>query len=96
MSRSFRKTPIFVHTTCRSERQDKKRWHKDLRAKERVAQALLSPEHLDSHMPLHENQVVNVWSMGKDGRHYWPESSREETARKLADRQGVPNKEENS
>jgi hypothetical protein len=27
MSRSRRKTPIFGHTTCRSEREDKKLWH---------------------------------------------------------------------
>lgn len=93
MSRSYRKTPIFGNTTCRSERQDKKQWHKALRAKERVAQAALSPENLESHMSLHENQVGNVWSMGKDGRQYWSESSRKEMARRFADRQGANPKE---
>lgn len=88
MSRSYRKTPIFGHTTCRSERQDKKQWHKALRAKERVAQGLLSPDAFDSHMPLHENQVGDAWSMGKDGHHYWDASSREDTAVTIANRQG--------
>ena len=88
MSRSYRKTPIFGNTTCRSEKDGKKRWHKALRAKERVAQALLSPESLDSHMPLHENQVGSIWAMGKDGHNYWQKSSQERTARKFANRQG--------
>ena len=88
MSRSYRKTPIFGDTTCRSEKQEKKQWHKALRAKERVAQALLSQENLDSHIPLHENQIGNVWLMGKDGHSYWSKSSYEDSAQTWANSQG--------
>lgn len=34
MSRSRRKTPITGHTTCRSEREDKKIWHQRWRSRE--------------------------------------------------------------
>jgi len=37
MSRSRRKTPIVGHTTCRSEREDKKLWHQRWRTHERTA-----------------------------------------------------------
>ncbi|HBO9252321.1 TPA: hypothetical protein L5D80_003319 [Pseudomonas aeruginosa] len=67
MSRSRRKTPIVGHTTCRSEREDKKLWHQRWRTHERTALASASPEALCAHLPLLENQVSNVWSMGKDG-----------------------------
>lgn len=39
MSRSRRKTPIVGHTTCRSEREDKKLWHQRWRTHERTALA---------------------------------------------------------
>jgi hypothetical protein len=32
----------------------------------------VSPDALSVHLPLLENQVSNVWSMGKDGRSYCP------------------------
>jgi len=37
MSRSRRKTPIVGHTTCGSEREDKKLWHQRWRTRERTA-----------------------------------------------------------
>ena len=36
MSRSRRKTPIVGHTTCGSEREDKKLWHQRWRTRERA------------------------------------------------------------
>lgn len=93
MSRSHRKTPIFGNTACRSERDDKKRWHKNWRAKERVAQALLSRDRLDEHMPLPENSVGNVWTMGKDGRAYWSATDRAAMAKDVARRTGRSSKE---
>ena len=42
MSRSRRKTPIVGHTTCRSEREDKKLWHQRWRTHERTALASAS------------------------------------------------------
>lgn len=46
MSRSRRKTPIVGHTTCGSEREDKKLWHQRWRTRERTAwrQASISAE----------------------------------------------------
>lgn len=76
MSRSRRKTPIVGHTTCGSEREDKKLWHQRWRTRERTALTSASPEALSAHLPLLENQASSVWSMGKDGRSYWPSSAR--------------------
>ncbi|WP_338404298.1 hypothetical protein [Enterobacter hormaechei] len=65
MSRSRRKTPIVGHTTCGSEREDKKLWHQRWRTRERTALTSASPEALSAHLPLLENQASSVWSMGK-------------------------------
>lgn len=70
MSRSRRKTPIVGHTTCRSEREDKKLWHQRWRTHERTALASASPDALSAHLPLLENQVSNVWSMGNQVRKF--------------------------
>lgn len=88
MSRSRRKTPIVGHTTCRSEREDKKLWHQRWRTRERTVLASASPDALDAHLPLLENQVGNVWSMGKDGRSYWPVKRQVATADRIANRKG--------
>lgn len=70
MSRSHRKSPIFGHTTCRSERQDKKIWHRRWRSKERAALGGITKD-LTEHVTLLRNQVSSTWSMGKDGKCYW-------------------------
>jgi hypothetical protein len=72
MSRTRRKTPIFGHTTSRSERKDKQHWHQRWRVRERTVLAGASLVDLSSHMTLHEKQVSDVWSMAKDGHSYWP------------------------
>lgn len=51
MSRSRRKTPIVGHTTCGSEREDKKLWHQRWRTRERTALTSASPEALSAHRP---------------------------------------------
>ena len=88
MSRSRRKTPIVGHTTCRSEREDKKLWHQRWRTRERTALASASPKALSFYLPLLENQVSNVWSMGKDGRSYWPLKRQAATADRIANHKG--------
>ena len=88
MSRSRRKTPIVGHTTCRSERKDKKLWHQRWRTRERTAPVSASPDALSAHLPLLENQVSNVWSMGKDGRSYWPVKRQAATADRIANHKG--------
>jgi len=52
MSRSRRKTPIVGHTTCGSEREDKKLWHQRWRTRERTALTSASPEALSAHLPV--------------------------------------------
>ncbi len=96
MSRSRRKTPIVGHTNCRSEREDKKLWHQRWRTRERTALASTSPEALSAYLPLLENQVSSVWSMGKDGRSYWPIARQVAMAERIANRQGRSPQERSS
>jgi hypothetical protein len=88
MSRSRRKTPIVGHTNCRSERDDKKRWHRRWRARERETLASAPTDSLGEHLPLLEKQVSNVWAMGKDGRAYWSNDQRLLIAKRVAQRRG--------
>ena len=88
MSRSRRKKPIFGHTTCRSEREDKKLWHQRWRTRERAVLASASPDALSAHLPLLENQVSSVWLMGKDGRFYWAMKRQATTADRIANDKG--------
>lgn len=74
MSRSFRKTPIFGHTTARSEAHDKRQWHKRLRVGERSQLAVVGPE--TDHVAVHRNAVSSTWDMAKDGK-YWFAPSRQ-------------------
>lgn len=64
MARSYRHTPIFAITGCKSEKTDKrlanrKLRHLQVRAADRGAEVL----------PL-LREVSNVWGFGKDGRRY--------------------------
>lgn len=52
------------------------------------ALAKASPNALSAHLPLMESQVSNVWSMGKDGRSYWPAVHQIATADRVADYKG--------
>jgi hypothetical protein len=88
LSRSRRKTPITGYNTCRSERQDKKIWHRRWRTRERLALACMAPEGWDSHLSSLENEVSNVWSMGKDGHHYWPVGHQVLVAERIANFKG--------
>ena len=67
MSRSRRKTPIFGITTAPSEAEDKRLWHKRLRAKTRD-QLKAGP---DDHIPVDRREVSDPWGMAKDGKRYW-------------------------
>ncbi len=63
MGKSYRRTPIFGHTTSISEKSDKKRWHRAFRRASKQ-----SPEAL--HYPdVRANS--NPWSMAKDGKRYF-------------------------
>ncbi len=88
MSNSRRKTPIYGMTTCQSERRDKKIWHKKWRTNERTLLNALSHEGLNEHISLMKNEVSSTWSMGKDGRSYWPVSKQRKSAERIAGRKG--------
>ncbi|MFC4158306.1 hypothetical protein [Chitinimonas lacunae] len=88
MSRSRRKKPIFAITSCTSERDEKKIWHRRLRTLERTAMAGTSAEAWSAYLPLLENQACTVWEMGKDGRHYQSPREFAEIAEHRANRQG--------
>lgn len=68
MSRSRKKTPIHGITTAVSENEDKRIWHKRMRARERD-RLITDPEG----EPTVENEVCTPWDMAKDGKCYWPE-----------------------
>lgn len=72
MSRSHRKTPICGITTARSEKFDKKMWHKRLRTKEKIR---LEHEDTEDFIPIHKHKVGNVWSMQKDGKQRFDKDS---------------------
>lgn len=97
MSRSRRKNPILGHTTCHSERDDKQIWHKRMRAQERTALSSARViEDFESHLPLLENQVSDVWCMGKDGKQYWPITRQVVVAEGVSQRKGKTFKERSS
>ncbi len=82
MSRSVRKTPIFGHTTARSEADDKRLWHKRWRSRERDQLASVGPG--DDPLPVHRHAVSSTWDMAKDGKHWFDPRRQGETAERMA------------
>lgn len=72
MSRSRKKTKIHGITTAESEAEDKRIWHKRMRARERD-RLITDPES----EPTHKNEVSSKWTMAKDGKGYWSEMPKE-------------------
>lgn len=66
MSRSIRKTPVFGHTSARSEADCKCLWHKRWRAAERDRLATVDPD--ADHVTTHRNAVSSTWDMAKNGK----------------------------
>ena len=96
MSRSSRKSPILGITTCRSERQDKKIWHQRWRTRVRIQLTSTAPEDFDTIFPISENEVSNIWSMGKDGKQYFPVKSQYLVAERIVQNKNLPLKEKES
>ena len=71
VSRSMRKTPITGITTCRSEKEDKRMWHRRWRARQRTTLHSAGLEDVEYSLASSVRQYSNVWDMGKDGRQYW-------------------------
>jgi hypothetical protein len=88
MSRSYRKTPMMGHTTCRSERHDKFIWHKKWRLHERLNLIALKRNEGKDYLPIHSKEVSSVWWMGKDGKQYFPLESQLRAAKYHANNRG--------
>lgn len=84
MSRSRRKTPIFGHTTARSEADDKRLWHKRWRSRERDQLAALDSD--GDPLPVHRQTVSSTWDMAKDGKHWFDPRCQREVAERIAAR----------
>ncbi len=85
MSRSYKKTPIMGHTTCQSERHDKRAWHKRWRLHERHNIDSLNHDDFEQYSPVDFKEVSNVWLMGKDGKHYFSPNRQLHFANKYTD-----------
>lgn len=96
MSRSHKKNPIMGFTTCSSERQDKKTWHRRWRASERTLFNSTPFDELDVYLPVLEKQVSDVWLMGKDGKQYWSIREQYANAEAAAQLNGKTAKERSS
>lgn len=82
MSRSRRKTPIFGHTTARSEVHDKRLWHKRWRSRERDQLATVGPD--GEIMPIHRHTVSSTWDMAKDGKSWFGPRRQQLAAERMA------------
>lgn len=82
MSRSRRKTPIFGIGSLKSERQDKHIWHSRMRA--RIRTGIGSTVGLEGYAAPTENEVGQVWTMAKDGKHYFRPKRQIEIATKVS------------
>ena len=74
MSRSFRKTKIFGNTGASSEKKGKRIMNRIFR---RATKSKLSIESIEDETLdfwFNKNQAYNVWSMEKDGKHYWKDA----------------------
>lgn len=67
MSRSRKKTPIGGIAVGRSEKQEKRLANRKARRHVRVALATDSDRDVLPHL----REISNVWSMAKDGKHYF-------------------------
>ena len=72
MSRSVKHFPGGGFTGCKSEKDDKRIYNR--RYRRAVKQAI---HHEEEVMP-HLREKSDTWSMGKDGRQYWPEPTEKE------------------
>jgi hypothetical protein len=96
MSRSYRRTPILPVTNGRSEKFDKKQWHRRWRLHERIrltARLRGDATALDGHLPVAVREISNPWDMYKDGKSYWSASRRLKFAELLARYGPTPDQE---
>ena len=71
MSRSRRHTPIIGIGSAGSERDFKRQTHQAFRTKQRVIlKKVLDEEDAEVLLPHRNNEVENLWSGPKDGKHW--------------------------
>lgn len=73
MSNSYKKTPVSGWTTAKSEKEDKRIWHKRMRSHTRdLCQKCetLDEEELEGMIFPVEHDVSDNWDMAKDGKVY--------------------------
>ena len=68
MSRSRKKHPICGITTAKSEKEDKRIMNRALRHKANSSLKNKDLEKLENYIELKKDEIMNVWSMAKDGR----------------------------
>lgn len=69
MSNSYIKTPITGITTCTSEKSDKQMANRI--ARRSIKQRLSSNPMGFTHVDRREFRFNNIWSFGKDGKHFF-------------------------
>ena len=79
MSRSYRRTPMCGWAFCDSEKADKQRWHRRMRAAITVR---LHDADFDEVWLPHEREIGNLWCMGKDGKQRFDARQHPELMRK--------------
>lgn len=89
MSRSYRKTLVFGHTTSQSEKPEKRQWHGRMRCAERTR--LHSGQDLEAHLPCHVHEVSDTNAMSKDGKERTTLSALRERAEDRARRRPANN-----
>jgi len=87
MSRSRRKF-MCRGLTADSERADKLYWHRSWRRRERLALAAINPQDAENHLTLLPNEIMDTWSMAKDGKVPYSERSIEEHSEYYANWRG--------
>lgn len=72
MSRSFKKEPVFGNRD-HSEKNDKKRWHRVFRKKNKaiINKTKFDIDELQDIILPTEEDVSDPWLMSKDGKKYW-------------------------
>jgi len=68
MSRSRRHTPVCGITTCKSEKKDKRIINRILRHKANAIFKSKDLEKLEQYIEPKKDEIMNLWSMGKDGK----------------------------
>lgn len=71
MSRSIKNNYFLSHACCRSEKKDKKLWHKAFRKKEKQK---INNNDLENHITTHHREVSDPWTMRKDGKRRYSEN----------------------